>query len=131
MNRKRAIWTGVLLWVVALVVGIIIMVITGSTDPANKQMATMGLTALIILTFFATKFYFKGKKVKISAREGFFLGFTFVIVGTVLDAITVIIPSIIMGEVEGLLAIYASPFFVVGVAIILLVPAIVGKYRGK
>ena len=85
MNLKRAILTGILLWVL-IFFEVSILMFGFSLDGA-----TLYMVHYIIMIFFVSIIgwtYFK--KVKPSLKEGFILGVIYVVVGTILDLIITI-----------------------------------------
>ena len=129
MRLKRAIWTGVFLWIAAFIVGLILswalFGFEGVPDLANTSYLISGLVLLLILVWLAAKHYFKDKKAKRSAKEGLKLGITFLIVGFVLDIAMLLVVS----KVEELLSYYTTSFFLIALILMVGVPAIVGAQK--
>ena len=108
MNYKRAIWTGILSWILVFFEVSILMFGFGISD-VNKSIVHYIL--LIVVIAVPALIYFN--KEKAGLKEGFFLGILFVIIGLILDSIITIPlfiksysfflnPLLIIGFIEGL-----------------------------
>ena len=127
MNVRRAIIIGLLLWIAALIIGLILFFITRNTSLSDTFLSIIGLIFLVVLTAIASFVYFGGKKkVEINPKEGLLLGGVFFIVSVVLDTITFIPFVSVAGSSVSLLAYYISPAFLIGLILILAVPSLVG-----
>jgi hypothetical protein len=86
MNIKRALWTGVVLWVLIFFEVSILMFGFGYGGTETSYLI-IHYIALAILIAISSLLYFSGKKIKKGLNEGLILGLIFVIVGIILDAI--------------------------------------------
>jgi hypothetical protein len=123
MNLKRAILVSALLWVLIFFEVSILMFGFGfqGTEIVYYVIHYILLAVLITLS---TLIYFKGKKVKSNAKEGFILGIIFVVVGAILDA-AITVPLFIKN--------YASFFLnwdlIAGLVLTLGLTALIGKLK--
>ncbi len=128
MNYKRAIILGILIYIATFIIGAGLFFL-GFDNPSDLLTNIIGLAVLIILTAIGSLYYFKDKKAKKTAKEGFFLGIIFLAVGFVLDFLT-IIPLIFRGInlLQVLSSIYVSYYFVIGAVFVICLPVVIAEY---
>ena len=136
MDKKRAIWISVLLYAATFLIGIVVALILGTDlsgeTPITKMHWVLSIILSVILAGLFSLWYFKGRKIKISQKEGLYLGLTFLAVGIFFDLLF-IIPYLALGvgDVNSLLNYYQDPFFWISVVLIVVTPIVVGKWKGK
>lgn len=130
MRLKRAISIGAILWLSALVLGLIVVGITMEVSPHSTKTVTAGTISIALLSAVAAHWYFKDNKTRISANEGLIVGVIFVVVGSLLDLATFLLVISQGGSSEQILSYYASPLFVVGVLIVIVMATLIGHFEG-
>ena len=75
--------------------------------------------------------YFKDKKIKRNAKEGFYFGLVLIIIGFILDGILFTVGAIAGGTQFDVLAYYTSPFFWAALVLVVITTTIVGAVKGK
>ncbi|MBI2449082.1 hypothetical protein HYV49_02175 [Candidatus Pacearchaeota archaeon] len=135
MNLKRAIWVAVLTYAISFIIGLIVMMIMG-VDPTNlteipNNVLYISIILTIIIAVFFTLLYFKGKRIKPNAKEGFYFGLILIIVGTILDIIIFSLSSLATGTQQSLIEYYSNPFFWIALILLLATTTIVGVLRGR
>jgi hypothetical protein len=130
MNLKRAIWMGALVYIISFILGFIGALIIGIDLTTVKEPTTglwiFGIIVTVIVMIIFTIWYFKGKELKASAKEGFLFGITTVILGFILDLLI----SFILRRVQDLSSYYSNPLFWVTLFILLITSTVVGWARG-
>ncbi len=135
MNLKRAIWVGVVMYILSFIIGIIPFLITGAdptqmSDPPTSFFV-IGIIISIILSIIFSLVYFKGKKIHPSAKEGFYFGLTIIVVGFVLDAIIFFLSSLAVESEMDILSYYSNPLFWVALVLVIATTTIIGAMKGK
>tara|TARA_Y100000310_G_scaffold343880_1_gene453661 strand:+ start:9591 stop:10010 length:420 start_codon:yes stop_codon:yes gene_type:complete len=135
MNLKRATVIGLIIWVLTFLLGILLLAIIGFENvdslENNVTFSVVGIAIIVLLAAWGSVRYFNGKNVKRNAKEGFLLGLTFLIVGSILDALSAIPFVYTGGELSELTKYYATPLFAVSVVFLLLTTTIVGNLMKK
>ena len=130
MNLKRAIGIGLLTYICTFIVGIIAALGMGldmtSTDTPPPEMFYISAVAAVIIASLFSVWYFKGKNVKPSAKQGLYFGVTLIIIGFIMDIVTFIPYVLGGGSYNDLLSYYANPIFLVTLVLILGTPAAIG-----
>jgi predicted tellurium resistance membrane protein TerC len=132
MNRKRAIWMGILVWVLALLAGMS-FIFFSFYNPDNLITAYGGIVSVIIVSAIGAWIYFRGKNISPNPEEGFYLGLMFFVVGAVLDIVVIIIStSLGLSTLQDFGSYYTQPSFYVAVVFLILTTTVVGGImRGK
>ena len=135
MNLKRAIWVGLLTYVLSFIFGLVVMFFLG-VDPAQTSEIPRSFLIILILVslVFAglfSLFYFKDKKIKPSAKEGFLFGLVLVAVGFILDVIIFGISNAFTETQQDLIAYYSDPLFWVALILFVAVTTIVGALKKR
>lgn len=135
MRFKRAIGIAALTYVASFLIGIVVASASGinlldGQEPTATQWIISIVFTLIIVALFSL-WYFSGKGVSASAKEGFYLGLVFFVAGWVLDFILAL-PLLLSGSsASQLIAYYSNPLFWVSVVLIVLVPVVVGAVKKR
>lgn len=133
MNRKRAFWTAVLLYVVTFIVGIGVAIFVGTDftgeEPISKVHWIWSIVLSVMFAGLFSAWYFMDKKVKTCAKEGCYLGLTFFAVGIFFDLLF-LIPYLLsgVGDASVLVGYYKDVWFWVSVVLIVLTPVAVGHW---
>jgi len=133
MNRKRAFWIAVLLYLATFIVGIGIAIFLGTDltweEPISKIHWIWSIMLSVLLAGLFSMWYFKDKKVKSCAAEGCYLGLTFFAVGIFFDLLF-LIPYLLsgIGDASALVGHYKDIWFWVSVILIVLTPVVVGGW---
>lgn len=132
MNIKRAIGASILTYITTFIAGIIFAKTLGVTDPSVDQVPVLlwilGIAAAICFTWIFSKWYFKSSRVTSGSRQGLILGVIMILVGFVLDVLTVLPSTGSLGEGLALLGdYYGQWFFWVTVILIISTTTYVGK----
>ena len=135
MNLKRAIGVGLLTYLASFIIGIIIMFAMG-VDPSQgseipKSAFIVNIIITLILAGLFTLFYFKDKKIKRSAKEGFMFGIVLIIIGFILDIIIFTLTSMMTTTQVDLLEYYSDPIFWLALILFVLTTTIVGAIKEK
>ena len=141
MNLKRAIWVGILIYVVSFILRIIVTIILGlgiinleinptQTEISNIYFFIYILIILIITTLF-TLYYFKDRKIKPSAKEGFFFGVILIILGFILDIINFSILAAVSDSNQSTISHYSNPLFWLELVLFLVVTTVIGAIKQK
>ncbi|MBS3093732.1 hypothetical protein J4456_04090 [Candidatus Pacearchaeota archaeon] len=135
MNLKRALGIGLLTYVLAFVIGIVIMFLfqVDSSDPFSipPYILYINIGITIILAAFFTLWYLRGKKIKPSVKEGFLFGITLIIIGTVIDVILFSIGALLSDVPMSLLDYYSNPVFWISLLLFLATTTLVGWIAGR
>jgi len=135
MNVKRAIGVGLLTYLVSFILGIIVMFAMG-VDPSQgseipKSAFIVNIIITLILAGLFTLFYFKDKKIKRNAKEGFLFGIVLIIMGFILDVIIFTLTSIMTSTQINILEYYSNPIFWLALILFVLTTTIVGAIKEK
>ena len=134
MDLKRAIWISVLLYVATFIMGIIVALVVGTDLTGEESISTthwiLSILVSVVIAALFSLWYFRGKKAKASAKEGFYLGITFLAVGIIFDALF-IIPYLFVGGASGVLSYYSDIWFYISVILVVLTPVIIGSMKSK
>lgn len=120
MNVKRAIWTGIVSWVLIFFEVSVLMFGFGISD-VNKNIVHYIL--IIIAIGVPAIMYFS--KAKAGLKEGFLLGLVFVFVGLILDSI-ITIPLFIKSY-----SFFLNPYLIIGFLEGLAVTTVVGVIKSR
>ncbi len=122
MNIKRAIGISVAIYLAFFVVMSISALIMWYVLPF----------VVILFVCVGAFWYFKSPTVSASARQGFYFGLTILLIGFVLDILSVL-PTLSKGDglLKSLLDYYSQPLFWVMLVLILLVATLTGKKMKK
>ena len=135
MNIKRALWVSVLTYAASFIIGLIVMTLMG-IDPTNlakipNNVLYISILLTIIIVALFTLFYFKGKNIKPSAKEGFYFGLVLIILGTILDVIIFSLSSLATGTQQSLIEYYSNPLFWITLILLLATTTIVGAVKRR
>lgn len=134
MNKKRAIWIAALLYVATFAIGIATALLLGTDLTGEEPITLMHWVLSIVLSVAVTAafshWYFKGKGIALSVKNGWKLGLTFLVVGIFFDALFTI-PYAFQNGPDALVAYYSDPLFYVSVALIVATPAAYAKLKAK
>lgn len=133
MDTRRALWTGVLVYLASFLVGAILIMLLGVdySDPENLPASAWVASILTVITVSAggTWWYFKDRSLRPSAREGALLGVFIILIGAVLDAVVLLIGlALQLAQMEQILAYYADSAFWLAVVLVIVTTAAVGKH---
>lgn len=135
MNIKRAVGVGILTYLIAFIIGMIVVGISGvdATNPAEvpKSVLYINIVITIIIAALLTLFYFKGKHTKANVKEGLLFGIVLVIVGFILDIIIFLIFSSASQSEFDLMEYYSNPIFWVSLVLLLITTSVVGWIKGR
>lgn len=135
MNIKRAIGVGLLTYLTSFILGTIIMFAMGidpsQTSEIPQSAYIINIIVTIILAGLFTLFYFRNKKIKRNAKEGFMFGIVLVIIGFILDIIILAIVSTMTTTQIDLLEYYSNPLFWLALILFVLTTTIVGAMKEK
>ena len=135
MNFKRAIGIGLLTYIFAFVIGIVVMFLF-QVDPSDPfsipplvLYVNIGIT--IILAAFFTLWYLRGKKIKPGMKEGFLFGLVLIIIGTVLDVLLFTLGAIVLNAPLDIIGYYSNPVFWISLLLFLATTTLVGWIAGR
>ncbi len=119
-NIKRGILTGVLLW--ALIFFEVSILMFGF-KLEGLSYYIIHYVLLAVLASISAMIYFKGKKIKRSAKEGFYLGILLVVTAVVLDSV-ITIPLFVKSY-----SFFLDPYLVAGLIETVIVSTIFGAVK--
>ena len=132
MNKKRAWGIAVVLYIATFIIGIVTGMILGTDFTGETSIPLSHWIISIILSILITGifsiWYFKGKKVKVSAKEGLKLGLIYLAVGVLFDLLFLTTFSLSGQDISAIASYYADPLFYVSVVLVVLTPVFIG-YR--
>ncbi|MEK6844064.1 MAG: hypothetical protein AABX83_01415 [Nanoarchaeota archaeon] len=133
MNIKRAIWVGVVTYILSFIVGMVSAILIGF-DINQAEMPTsfyvIGIIISIVLAGLFTLVYFRDKKIKASAKEGFYFGLVLIIIGFIMDIIIFSIGAAAGSEMD-ILAYYSNSMFWIALVLFVATTTIVGAIKRK
>lgn len=133
MKLKRAILIAIATYALSFIIGLIPMLLMGvntmemSEFPANFFIIGMVISVALAVAF--SLVYFRDKRIRRNAKEGFYFGIVLAITGFALDGILFLIGSL-SGSPMDLLAYYANPLFWLTLLLVIITTTIVGKVKG-
>ena len=135
MKLKRAIWIGVVTYILSFIIGLIPMILMG-TDTAEiselpPSFFIIGIITSIVLAGLFTLVYFKDKGIKPSAKEGFYFGLVLIIVGFVLDVLIFSVSSLAADSEIDIFAYYSSQMFWTALVLLVAATTIIGAIKGR
>ncbi|MSS74153.1 hypothetical protein EXS72_00735 [Candidatus Pacearchaeota archaeon] len=134
MDVKRGILIAVAFYIVTLITGIILttIMLLSFDSPQNLQnisyISTIAIT--VLLTSFASVWYFKKVGIQRNLNEGLKLGLTFILVGIVLDLLQIIIALILDKNIQGMSEYYKTFTAYIPWILVLISATFIGS-RGK
>lgn len=91
----------------------------------------IGMVLSVVLAGIFSVVYFKGKGVKASTKEGFYLGVTIILIGFVLDLVLFLL-SILAGETGSeITTYYSNIFFWIALVLVIATATLVGALRAR
>jgi membrane protease YdiL (CAAX protease family) len=135
MKIKRAIGISILAYTSSFIIGLIISsalkvnLENPAIIPANVWI--FSIIATIIVTIFFSFWYFKDKKTKPSAREGFKFGLTLILIGSFLDMLIIIPYLFVSGSNTDPIIYYSNPLFWLSLLILVATTTIIGWTKQK
>ena len=135
MNLKRAVRISIVMYVISFLLGLIPMFVMG-IDPSQvaelpAKYFIIGIVTSIILSGLFSLLYFKGERVKRSAKEGFYFGLALITVGFILDVIIFSITYITTDAQMDIFSYYANPFFWIALILVICTATIAGAIMRK
>ena len=134
MKLKRALWIGVVVYVLSFIIGLLTTIIM-KIDISNAvevptSVWVMGIIVSVAILGYFTGFYFRDKEIKATWKEGLKFGIVVIVIGTILDSIFIIPYILSTGSIE-VLKYYANPLFLLTLIILLGTATGMGWYKGK
>ena len=135
MNFKRALWIALLVYGISFIVGSLILVFSGldltQVSDVPDIFLYVNILVTVILAVLFTMFYFKDKKVKRNAKEGFYFGLVLILVGFILDIVIFSLGSLASESSLDLLDYYSNPIFWLSLVLIIVTATVVGAIKGR
>ncbi|MBI2451863.1 hypothetical protein HYV50_02160 [Candidatus Pacearchaeota archaeon] len=135
MNLKRAVWVGIVTYILSLIIGIVVISLLGfdftqSAEIPNSIFLINIIITIIVVALF-TLFYLKDKKINQNAKEGFFFGLVLIILGFIFDVIIFSISAAATNTQKNIIEYYSNPLFWLALILFLATTTIVGAIKGK
>jgi hypothetical protein len=134
MNFKRAVWISLVTYIVSFIIGGIVAFMfqvdpQATTLPIPLYIAMVVMTVIIAILF--TLLYFKDRKIKPSAKEGFMFGIVLVFTGFILDVLIFSISSLVADLSQDIIEYYSSALFWIAIMVLLITTTLVGMYKQR
>ena len=133
MKLKRAIGIGLVLYAVTFIVGVILTLVGSANFSSPQEIPRIyWLTTIIVtvlLTGLASIWYFKGKNVKRTVKEGFFLGIAFIVLGFIIDILLFIPALLSQNGLQVVIDYYTEPAFYITLVLVLATTIFVGSRK--
>ncbi len=130
MNKKRAILIALALYVSTLIVGIILTIFAKVNLQSPQEIPTtywiITIVVTVLLTSIASIWYFNKKGTIRNTKEGLKLGWTFICVGFILDALF-FIPAFFSSGVKLLFEYYINPSFYITLLLVIATATFIGS----
>ena len=92
MNLKRALWVGALTYITSFIIGMVplLFIDIDITDASSlpQSFFIVGIILSVILATLFTLLYFRDRKIKRNAKEGFYFGLVLIGIGFTFDLAT-------------------------------------------